>query len=183
MECSAPAGAGNGFPRQCEHWLGMTENGVHAFGRPCVGGDAHAAKQVPLGCIAPHTAQRCHSEPVTDVTGVGIRFPRPQARNPLPPSAGRPSARREASTLGVLRRSVAEVSQPKAVTEGLFFRAGGCGHPPLRKTAVLPLHPRKNKEQEGRRDAPPFRLSKKASGFFRQPEIMSLFLCRLAARK
>ena len=22
--CSAPAGAGNGFPRQCEHWLGMT---------------------------------------------------------------------------------------------------------------------------------------------------------------
>ena len=33
------------------------------------------AEQVPLGCIAPHTAQRCHSEPVTDVTGVGIRFP------------------------------------------------------------------------------------------------------------
>ena len=26
--------------------------------------------------------QRCHSEPVTDVTGVGIRSPRPQARNP-----------------------------------------------------------------------------------------------------
>ena len=25
----------------------------------------------------------CHSEPVTDVTGVGIRSPRPQARNPL----------------------------------------------------------------------------------------------------
>ena len=24
----------------------------------------------------------CHSEPVTDVTGVGIRSPRPQARNP-----------------------------------------------------------------------------------------------------
>ena len=45
-----------------------------------VGGDSHAAKQVPLGCIAPHTAQRCHSEPVTDVTGVGIRFPTPQAR-------------------------------------------------------------------------------------------------------
>ena len=42
-----------------------------------VGGDAHAAKQVPLGCIAPHTAQRCHSEPVTDVTGVGIRSPLP----------------------------------------------------------------------------------------------------------
>ena len=58
----------------------------------------------------------------------------------------------------VVRRSVAEVSRPKAVTEGLFFRAGGCGHPPLRKTAVLPLHPRKNKEQEGRRDAPPFLL-------------------------
>ena len=35
----------------------------------------------------------CHSEPVTDVTGVGIRPPRPQARNPLPPpSARRPSA-------------------------------------------------------------------------------------------
>ena len=41
------------------------------------------AEQVPLGCIAPHTAQRCHSEPVTDVTGVGIRSPRPQARKPL----------------------------------------------------------------------------------------------------
>ena len=40
-----------------------------------VGGDSHAAKQVPLGCVAPHTAQRCHSEPVTDVTGVGIRSP------------------------------------------------------------------------------------------------------------
>ena len=72
-----------------------------------------AAKQVPLGCIAPHTAQRCHSEPVTDVTavarptflcchsepvtdvtGVGIRSPRPQARNPIPqgtpPSMSRP---------------------------------------------------------------------------------------------
>ena len=33
------------------------------------------AEQAPLGCIAPHTAQRCHSEPVTDVTGVGIRSP------------------------------------------------------------------------------------------------------------
>ena len=41
----------------------------------CKGGPALAAKQVPLGCIAPHTAQRCHSEPVTDVTGVGIRSP------------------------------------------------------------------------------------------------------------
>ena len=28
---SAPAGAGNGFPRQCEHWLGMTPlRGVRA---------------------------------------------------------------------------------------------------------------------------------------------------------
>ena len=35
------------------------------------------AEQAPLGCIAPHTAQRCHSEPVTDVTGVGIRIPAP----------------------------------------------------------------------------------------------------------
>ena len=26
----------------------------YAFGRRYVGGDAHAAKQVPLGCIAPH---------------------------------------------------------------------------------------------------------------------------------
>ena len=36
----------------------------------CKGGPVLAAKQVPLGCIAPHTAQRCHSEPVTDVTAV-----------------------------------------------------------------------------------------------------------------
>ena len=42
----------------------------------------------------------CHSEPVTDVTGVGIRPPRPQARKPLPPS-------------------VREVSRPLAVTEGI----------------------------------------------------------------
>ena len=41
----------------------------------------------------------CHSEPVTDVTGVGIRPSRPQARKPLPPS-------------------VREVSWPLAVTEG-----------------------------------------------------------------
>ena len=33
--------------------------------------------------VRPNTAQRCHSEPVTDVTGVGIRPPRPQARNPF----------------------------------------------------------------------------------------------------
>ena len=42
----------------------------HRTSCPFVGGNAHAAKQVPLGCIAPHTAQRCHSEPVTDVTAV-----------------------------------------------------------------------------------------------------------------
>ena len=41
----------------------------------------------------------CHSEPVTDVTGVGIRSPRPQARKPLPPAQR-------------------EVSRPLAVTEG-----------------------------------------------------------------
>ena len=49
----------------------------------CKGGPALAAKQVPLGCIAPHTAQRCHSEPVTDVTGVGIRSPFLCLRRPL----------------------------------------------------------------------------------------------------
>ena len=27
---AAPAGAGNGFPRQCEHWLGMTGRGQSA---------------------------------------------------------------------------------------------------------------------------------------------------------
>ena len=41
----------------------------------------------------------CHSEPVTDVTGVGIRSPRPQARKSPPPS-------------------VREVSWPSAMTEG-----------------------------------------------------------------
>ena len=41
------------------------------------------AKQVPLGYIAPHTAPRCHSEPVTDVTGVGIRSPRRGAEHPF----------------------------------------------------------------------------------------------------
>ena len=41
----------------------------------------------------------CHSEPVTDVTGVGIRSPRPQARKSPPPSAR-------------------EVSWPSAMTEG-----------------------------------------------------------------
>ena len=35
----------------------------------------------------------CHSEPVTDVTGVGIRSPRPQARKPLPPSVREVSTR------------------------------------------------------------------------------------------
>ena len=48
----------------------------------CKGGPALTAKQVPLGCIAPHTAQRCHSEPVTDVTGVGIRSPFHANRRP-----------------------------------------------------------------------------------------------------
>ena len=54
------------------------------------------AEQVPLGCVAPYATAKgrgggivctdflcCHSEPVTDVTGVGIRNPRPQARKPL----------------------------------------------------------------------------------------------------
>ena len=83
------------------------------------------AEQVPLGCIAPPFCrstpcaapqgrttlsalmprQRCHSEPVTDVTGVGIRSPRPQARN---------------SKAFLVQR---EVSWPKAMTEGLFASA------------------------------------------------------------
>ena len=61
--------------------------------RPSVGGDAHAAKQVPLGCIAPHTAQRCHSEPVTDVTGVGIRIPAPAGAETPAPTLRLPSVR------------------------------------------------------------------------------------------
>ena len=39
-----------------------------------VGGIAHAAKQVPLGCIAPHTAQRCHSEPVLTLAWESVPF-------------------------------------------------------------------------------------------------------------
>ena len=39
------------------------------------------AEQVPLGCIGPHDLRNdlleCYSEPVTDVTGVGIRSPLP----------------------------------------------------------------------------------------------------------
>ena len=39
------------------------------------------------------SAKRCHSEPVTDVTGVGIRSPRPQARNPIPQGTPPPTSR------------------------------------------------------------------------------------------
>ena len=77
-----------------------------------VGGDAHAVERSGTSTLgvhrpavfasysgrtepsAPTTVYRtcalslpCHSEPVTDVTGVGIRSPRPQARNSPPPSA------------------------------------------------------------------------------------------------
>ena len=44
--------------------------------RPSVGGDAH---------IAPHTAQRCHSEPVLTLAWESVT-PRPQARKTPPPS-------------------------------------------------------------------------------------------------
>ena len=36
----------------------------------------------PLVTVRPNTAQRCHSEPVTDVTGVGIRSPFHANRRP-----------------------------------------------------------------------------------------------------
>ena len=53
----------NGLPRQCEHWLAMTgffdslKQGRQR--RPCFGVSINP--------------RPCHSEPVTDVTGVGIR--------------------------------------------------------------------------------------------------------------
>ena len=51
--CSAPAGAGYGFPRQCEHWLGMTPlRGV--FGRT----GSSAPTEQRKGCGG-ETAGRC----------------------------------------------------------------------------------------------------------------------------
>ena len=86
----------------------------------------------------------CHSEPVTDVTGVGIRSPRPQARPRLP------CVKAAQCSHWVVRRSVAEVST-RSVDGGIaksgrgrspplrtstespcVIRAGRCGHPPLR---------------------------------------------------
>ena len=78
---SAPAGA--------ETPASLCEGGVTAFG--------HDGGIVCTGFLP------CHSEPVTDVTGVGIRPPRPQARKPPPPS-------------------VREVSWPSAMTEGEICR-------------------------------------------------------------
>ena len=82
---------GNPFPAPAgaEIPASLCEGGVTAFG--------HDGGIVCTGFLP------CHSEPVTDVTGVGIRSPRPQARKPLPPS-------------------VREVSRPSAMTEGEICR-------------------------------------------------------------
>ena len=63
----------------------------------------------------------CHSEPVTDVTGVGIRPPRPGAESPCLPLRGIVIAGRgRAPPLHTSADSLCAI------------RAGGCGHPPLR---------------------------------------------------
>ena len=56
-------------------------------------------------------------------TGVGIRPPRPQARNPLPPLC-------EAAQCShwVVRRSVAEVAKPKVLTEGEICRGSAVAY-------------------------------------------------------
>ena len=53
---------GNGLPRQCAHWLAMT--GFFDSLRNTIRQDGVSVS------INPHP---CHSEPVTGVTGVGIR--------------------------------------------------------------------------------------------------------------
>ena len=71
----------------------------------------------------------CHSEPVTDVTGVGIRSPRPQARNlqSLPCVKG-----------GVARRATEELLSPGGAEPRPYTRLSrrvpttACGHAALR---------------------------------------------------
>ena len=91
---SAPAGAGNGFPRQCEHWLGMTGQGQGAGAVDgCRGGRPHAAAvcayitghrplALPLGELSPQ---------VTERAGMVMVCPlRPRcARPPLPEGEAR----------------------------------------------------------------------------------------------
>ena len=62
----------------------------------------------------------CHSEPVTDVTGVGIRTPRPQARNTL--AADCPKGH-SAPRRGVLLRTAAKVPKNAVQTCGLKIPA------------------------------------------------------------
>ena len=73
----------NGFPRQCAHGLGMTElrsvrsapvapKRVRRFRMSLRGGRSPTWQSA-----SPVLSSPCHCEPVTDVTGVAIRLPRP----------------------------------------------------------------------------------------------------------
>ena len=113
----APAGAELPSPPSAREVARLCRDGGRDITRThprcsSVGGDAHAAKQVPLGCIAPHTAPAV-SFRASPQTGVGIRSPRRRRGTPL-------ASLCEAAQCShwVVRRSVAEVSRPLAVTEG-----------------------------------------------------------------
>ena len=137
---------------------------------PSVGGDAHAversgtstlwvhrplchgsaaASSLPCGkggivCTSP---LRCHSEPVTNVTGVGIRIPAPAgAESPKPPLCkGR---RRPQGDGGIVTSGRGRAPPLHTSADSLCaIRAGGCGHPPLRN------HRRRMRHTHGRTES------------------------------
>ena len=92
----------------------------------------------PLVTVRPNTAQRCHSEPVTDVTGVGIRSPfhanrRPKAATHLCRFAAKARFDNRYHQGGV---SKGEGSQPLPFGRfkgKRFLRKGGNRNPPFLK--------------------------------------------------
>ena len=105
----------------------------------CRGSAAASSLPCVKGGIVCTSPLRCHSEPVTDVTGVGIRAPRPQARNtPRLPLRGR---QREAPERDVVR------PHPRCSS------VGGDAHiapprPQARNTPRLPLRGRQREAPE-----------------------------------
>ena len=88
----------------------------------------------PLVTVRPNTAQRCHSEPVTDVTGVGIRSPfhanqRPKAATYLCRSAAKARFDNRQPPKGVSKEGGPQPSLFGRFKEGGFSRGKGNRNP------------------------------------------------------
>ena len=81
------------------------------------------AEQVPLGCIAPHTAQRCHSEPVLTLAWESVLRARRRG-TPKPPSVREVARSAGGRDMLRQRRSIKLKGTFRAPARGTFAPGG-----------------------------------------------------------